>query len=497
MASQNQHQLHFVLFPLMCPGHFIPMVDMAKLLAQHGVAVTLITTPLIAARIRPTINRATASGLPLRLLPLPFPSLVAGLPEGCESFETIPSPNLMVNFFIAIDMLQQPFEQLFQLIEPKPSCMIADKHITWVAQTGRKFRLPTIIFDGMSCFTLLCTHNLHVSKVHESVSESEPFVLPGLPDTIEVTASQLPRSICSGSAEHNFHARVRAVEEDAYGMVVNSFEELEPRYITGFRKITERLWCIGPLSLCNKDNLDKAQRGNKASIDENQCLKWLDTQELGTVVYACLGTLSRLALPQLVELGSALEFSKHPFVWVIQGGDKSEKIDKWMEEDGFEKRTNERGLIIRGWAPQVLILDHPAVGAFLTHCGWNSTLEGVCAGVPMITWPQFAEQFFNEKLVLKVLETGVSVGAQIAVNALEEDNFEVLIKREAIKKSVDEVMDAGIKGEKRRKRARELGEMAKRAVEEGGSSYLNVRLLIQDVMQQLKDKGPNEDHNSS
>ncbi|GFY93293.1 UDP-glucosyl transferase 73C2 [Actinidia rufa] len=167
-----------------------------------------------------------------------------------------------------------------------------------------------------------------------------------------------------------------------------------------------------------------------------------------------------------------------------------------MEEDGFEKRTNERGLIIRGWAPQVLILDHPAVGAFLTHCGWNSILEGVCASVPMITWPQFEEQFFNEKLVVKVLETGVSVGAQATMNVLEEDNFAVLIKREAIKKAVDEVMDAGIKGE-RRKRARELGEMAKRAVEEGGSSYLNVRLLIQDVMQQLKDKGPNEDHNSS
>ena len=448
MASQNHNQLHFVLFPLMSPGHFIPMVDMAKLLAQHGVTVTVITTPLIAARFCQTIKRATASGLPLRVLPLPFPSVTAGLPEGCESFETIPTPNLMVNFFVAIDMLQQPFEQLFQLIEPKPSCMIADKHITWVAQTGRKFRLPTIIFDGMSCFTLLCTHNLHVSKVHESVSESEPFVLPGLPDTIEVTKSQLPSSV----NEPNFQARVRAVEEEAYGMVVNSFEELEPRYMRGFQKITERLWCIGPLSLCNKDNLDKAQRGNKASIDENQCLKWLDTQESSTVIYACLGTLSRLTLPQLVELGSALELSKHPFVWVIQGEDKAEKIDKWMEEDGFEERTNERGLIIQGWAPQVLILDHPAVGAFLTHCGWNSTLEGVCAGVPMITWPQFAEQFFNEKLVVKVLETGVSVGAQAAVPLYEEEKYGVLVKREAVMRAVDEV----IKGEERRKRAREL-----------------------------------------
>ncbi|PSR98471.1 UDP-glycosyltransferase [Actinidia chinensis var. chinensis] len=494
MASQNHNQLHFVLFPLMSPGHFIPMVDMAKLLAQHGVRVTIVTTTLIAARLRPNINRATSSGLPLRLLHLPFPSVDAGLPEGCETFESIPSPNLLKNFLVATGMLQIPFERLFEPLEPKPNCIIADKNLPWVAETARKFHVLRITFDGMSCFTRLCTHNLQVSRVHESLSESEPFVLPGLPDTIEMTKSQLPRLLNPGSLDsQDFSARVTAAEEEAYGMVVNSFEELEPRYMNGFRNMRGgRVWCIGPLSLCNKDNLDKAQRGNKASIDENQCLKWLDTREPGTVVYACLGSLSRLTLPQLAELGFGLELSNQPFVWVIKGGYKAEEIDMWIEKDGFEERTKGRGLIIRGWAPQVLILDHPAVGAFLTHCGWNSTLEGLCAGVPMIMWPMFSEQFLNEKLVVKVLETGVSVGAQ-AVPLYEEDKFGVLVKREAVMRAVDDV----IKGEERRKRARELGEMAKRAVEEGGSSYLNVRLLIQDVMQQLKEKGPNKEHNSS
>ncbi|GFZ02392.1 UDP-glucosyl transferase 73C7 [Actinidia rufa] len=428
------------------------MVDMAKLLAQHGVRVTIVTTTLIAARLRPNINRAISSGLPLRLLHLPFPSMDAGLPEGCETFESIPSPNLLKNFIVATGMLQIPFERLFELLEPKPNCIIADKNLPWVAETARKFHVLRITFDGMSCFTRLCTHNLQVSRVHESLSESEPFVLPGLPDTIEMTKSQLPRLLNPGSLDsQDFGARVTAAEEEAYGMVVNSFEELEPRYVNGFRNMRGgRVWCIGPLSLCNKDNLDKAQRGNKASIDENQCLKWLDTREPGTVVYACLGSLSRLTLPQLAELGFGLELSNHPFVWVIKGGYKAEEIDMWIEKDGFEERTKGRGLIIR-------------------------------------------EQFLNEKLVVKVLETGVSVGAQAAVPLYEEDKFGVLVKREAVMRAVDDV----IKGEERRKRARELREMAKRAVEEGGSSYLNVRLLIQDVMQQLKEKGPNEEHSSS
>ncbi|PSR98472.1 UDP-glycosyltransferase [Actinidia chinensis var. chinensis] len=447
LDNDHHHHLHFVLFPLMSPGHVIPMVDMAKLLVQHGTTTTLITTTLMAASIRPTIHRTASAGLPLRLLSVPFPATEVGLPEGCESVETIPSIDLLKNFLLGMELLQQPFERLLGQLEPCPSCIIADKSLPWVAQTARKFQVPRIIFDGMSCFTLLCSRNLHVSRAHESVSESETFVLPGLPDTIEMTRSQLPPAFNPGTFDpQDFRKRVREAEEEAYGTVINSFEELEPRYLEEIQKVKgKRVWCIGPLSLCNKDNLDKAQRGYKASVDEKQCLKWLDTKEPGSVVYACLGSLSRLTVPQLVELGLGLELSKRPFVWVIKRGDKVEEIDKWIEEARFEERTNGRGLLIRGWAPQVLILDHPAVGAFLTHCGWNSTLEGVCAGMPMITWPILAEQFFNEKLVVQVLEIGVSVGAQGVVHLLEDDKFGVVVKSEAVVEAIETVMDGGEK----------------------------------------------------
>ncbi|KAF7115069.1 hypothetical protein RHSIM_RhsimUnG0068300 [Rhododendron simsii] len=497
MASQKPHQLHFVLFPLMSPGHFIPIIDMAKLLAQHGPTVTIITTPLIAARFSHTINRAAATGLPLRLLHLPFP-VEAGLPNGCETLETVTSKDLLKKFFVAIDMLRQPFEQLLEQLEPSPTCMIVDKHLPWAAETARKFRIPGIVFDGMSCFYLFCLHTLYVSKVHESVPVSEPFVLPNFPDTIVLTRSQLPGMFNPSSLidMQDFRERVRVAEAEAYGTVVNSFHELEQSYVNGIRKVKgEKVWCIGPLSLCNKDSSDKAQRGNKASIDEIECLKWLDEQEPGSVIYACLGSISRLSPPQLIELGSGLELSGRPFVWVIRGNEKAENVYKWIEEDGFEERVKGRGLVIRGWAPQVLILDHPSVGAFLTHCGWNSTLEGVCAGVPLVTWPIFAEQFINEKLVEVVLEIGVSVGARSAVELFEDDKCAaVAVEREAVRKAVDEVMAGGAEAKERRKRAREYGEMAKKAVEEGGSSYLNVELLIQDMMEHVNGMGPKEEH---
>jgi hypothetical protein len=96
------------------------------------------------------------------------------------------------------------------------------------------------------------------------------------------------------------------------------------------------------------------------------------------------------------------------FIWVVKPG-KADEFERWLAEDGLESRVGERGLVVRGWAPQVTILSHPATGAFVTHCGWNSVLECVAAGLPMVTWPHFAEQFINEKLVVDVLQVGVPV----------------------------------------------------------------------------------------
>ena len=485
MASQLL-QLHFVLIPFMAPGHLIPMVDMARLLAQHGVIVTVVTTPLNATRFKSMIDRAVESGLQIHLLELQFPAVEAGLPEGCENVDLLPSRSLIRNFFVAASMLQQPLEQLFQELQPHPSCIISGKNLAWTADTARKFQIPRFYFDAMSCFAFSCSHNLEASKVHESISKLETFLVPGLPDQIELTKAQLPESLNPGSSDlTGILNQMRASESIADGIVVNTYEELEPRYVKEYKRIKgDKVWCIGPVSTCNKLNLDKAERGKKALVDENQCLRWLDSWEPNSVVYACLGSISGLTALQLIELGLGLEASNRPFIWVIRGGEKSKELERWIFEEGFEERTEGRGLLIRGWAPQMLILSHPSIGVFLTHCGWNSTLEGVCTGVPILTCPLFAEQFINEKLVVQILGIGVSVGVESAVTWGMEEKFGVVMKREDVMKAIDEVMDKGEGGEKRRKRARELGEMAKKAIEEGGSSYLNMKRLIHYILQQ-------------
>ncbi|KAL5743045.1 hypothetical protein ACOSP7_029777 [Xanthoceras sorbifolium] len=483
MGSQG-NQLHFILFPFMAQGHLLPMVDIARLLAKRGAIVTIFTTPVNAARFKTVLARAISSGLQIRVNELQFPCQEAGLPDGCENFDLVPSTDLIVNFFSAVSLLQLPAEKSLEEITPPPSCIISDMCFPWTMDIACKFNVPRIAFHGFSCFCLLCWHILNTSKISENVSsETEYFIIPGLPDQIEITKVQLPMVI--SGAMKDFGDKLLAADQVSYGVIINTFEELEAGYVKEYKKAKRgKVWCIGPVSLCNKDGIDKAERGNKASIDEFECLKWLDSRQPSSVLYVCLGSLSNVPTSQLIELGLGLEASKKPFIWVIRGSNKSEKIEKWLLEQNFHERIKERGFLIQGWAPQVLILSHPSVGGFLTHCGWNSSVEGISAGLPMITWPLFADQFCNEKLIVHVLRIGVRTGVEIPLVFGEEEKIGVLVKKEDIEKAVHELMDKGEERDERRRRARELADMAKRAIEEGGSSYLNIELLIQDIMQQ-------------
>ncbi|KAK3226651.1 hypothetical protein Dsin_006513 [Dipteronia sinensis] len=477
------NQLHFVLFPFMAQGHMIPMIDIARLLAQRGVIITIVTTPHNAARFEKTLGRAIEFGLQIRLIQLQFPWEEAGLSEGCENFDLMPSLNLATNFLTAAGTLQQPVEKLFEELKPQPNCVISDTCLPYTAHIASKFNIPRISFQGICCFCLLCMHNTHVSKVLECItSDSEYFFIPSLPDRIEFTKPQIdavpPQLKPLGE-------KFMEAELATYGVIVNSFEELEPAYVEEYSKVRDgKVWCIGPVSRYNRDYLDKAQRGNKASMDEKQILKWLDSQDSSSVLYACMGSLCNLIPAQLIELGLGLEASDRPFIWVIREGVNSKELQKWAMKNGFEERNKGRGLVIWGWAPQVLILSHPAIGGFLTHCGWNSCLEGISAGLPLITWPLFADQFCNEKLIVQILKIGVRVGVEYPTTWGEEEKIGVLVKREDVKSAVEKLMDKEKEAEERRERARELGKLAKAAVEEGGSSHLNIALLLEDIRNQ-------------
>ncbi|XP_002518722.4 uncharacterized protein LOC8288161 [Ricinus communis] len=473
MESGKRSELYFFFFPFMAQGHSIPLIDMAKLFASRGQKVSIITTPVNAPDISKSIQRSRVLGHKIDIVIIKFPCVEAGLPEGCEHLELVTSPEMVSVFFQATTILAQPLEHLLK--KYCPDCLVSDTFFPWSNKVASKFGIPRIVFSGTCFFSSCASQCMYLYQPCKNVSsDTDVFVIPNLPREIKLTRNQLPEFVKEETSFSDYYRKVKEAEAKSYGVLVNSFYELEPTYADHYRNVLGiKAWHIGPISLCNSNNQDMLNRGKEASIDENECLEWLNSKKPNSVVYICFGSLANFVSSQLLEIAMGLEDSGQQFIWVVKKSKSNE--EDWLP-DGFEERMKEKGLIIRGWAPQVMILEHKAVGGFVTHCGWNSTLEAVSAGVPMVTWPVSAEQFYNEKLITEVLRIGVAVGAQKWLK-LEGDG----VKKEAINKAVTQVMVGGKEAEEMRCRAEKLGEMAKKAVAEGGSSHSDFNTLIEGL----------------
>ncbi|PSS31448.1 UDP-glucose flavonoid 3-O-glucosyltransferase [Actinidia chinensis var. chinensis] len=478
--------LHVIFLPYMAPGHMMPMVDIARLFAAHGVHVTIITTKMNALRFKATIDRdVAAAGRHITLEILPFPSAEAGLPEGCENLADTPSHEMAMRLFHTIDLLQPPIEKLLR--DSRPDCIVSDSFFHWTVDIALELGIPRIFFSSGGFFHHSIRYAVEHYQLHKNIHfEREPFVIPSLPDQVLITKSQL---LFMGKTTTTFlelFGRVKEAEKKSYGMVANSFHALESAYADYYRKaIGIKGWHVGPVSLFNKDEVDKAERGDKATINRESCLHWLNFKEPNSVLYVCFGSLSQFSKIQLTEMAHAFEDTNCSFIWVVPKVLKTnEEVDQdeaWWLPEGFKERMEEsgKGLILMGWAPQVLILEHRAIGGFLTHCGWNSIVEGVTAGLPLVTWPLFGDQFDNEKLVTQVLRIGVPVGNEEWKMCPTDETS--LISRVKIHKAVSHVMDGGNEAEGMRSIVKRLGELAKEAIEDGGSSYNDLKTLMEDI----------------
>jgi hypothetical protein len=186
--------------------------------------------------------------------------------------------------------------------------------------------------------------------------------------------------------------------------------------------------------------------------------------------------LTHVSEAQLRELALGLEASGKLFLWVVRS-------ERWVPPEGWKEHVGDRGMVVTGWAPQTIILSHHAVGAFVTHCGWNSVLETVVAGVPVLTWPMVFEQFITERFVTKVLAIGERLwpeGAGVRSTRSEEHE---LIPANAVAQALAKFMEPGGAGDAARSRVKELSAKARAAMAEGGSSHRDLRHMIDDLME--------------
>lgn len=263
---------------------------------------------------------------------------------------------------------------------------------------------------------------------------------------------------------------IREVEAipKASAIILNTFDELEPDAISALRSKFPGIYTIGPLHLLRNQfplGDDLKSIGYNLWKEDPYCLEWLDTKEAGSVVYVNYGSVTVMTPEQLLEFAWGLANSKFTFLWIIRPD--LVKGESAILPPEFLTETGERGLLA-SWCPQEQVLNHPSVGCFLTHCGWNSTLESISAGVPMLCWPFFAEQQTNCWYSC----TELGVGMEIDSNG----------DRNVIGDLVREMM-GGEKGKELKEKAMKLKKFAEAVVASPtGPSYVNFEEIVNNVL---------------
>ncbi|XP_066318135.1 UDP-glycosyltransferase 73E1-like [Miscanthus floridulus] len=481
---------HFVIVPLVAQGHTIPMVDLARHLTERGARASLVTTPVNGVRLRGVAEQAVRTKLSLEIVELPLPTDTNdGLPPGIENVDQVTDNGHFIPLFNAVQKLAGPLEAYLRALALRPSCIISDWSNPWTAGVARRLGIPRLFFHGPSCFYSLCDLNAIDHGLREQTAatddDQERFVVPGMPVHVEVTKATAPGFFNSPGWEALWTECVEAMRT-ADGAVVNTFADLEGQFVSCYEAaLGKPVWTLGPLCLSNRDVEAMASRGDTSSDGvrlQSAVSAWLDTMNTDSVVFVSFGSLARKLPKQLFEVGHGLEDTGRPFLWVVKEAEVSAAVPEVQEWLGaLEARTAGRGLVVRGWAPQLAILSHRAVGGFVTHCGWNSLLESVAHGVPVVTWPHFADQFLNERLVVDVLGVGVPVGVTAPVMVFDDEN--VAVARGDIVRAVSALMGEGEEADERRRKAKEYGEKAHVAMAKGGSSYENLTQLIESFRQ--------------
>ncbi|KAF3322877.1 anthocyanin 3'-O-beta-glucosyltransferase-like protein [Carex littledalei] len=473
-------KLQVFVIPSFATGHLLPMTDLACLLATHpNVEPTIMTTPANAALIRSTLHRSFEMGHLVKLLTYPFPSV--GLPPGIENLATVPESDEW-RIYKAHDMCQPAHESILKA--HKPDAVIADIPFWWVTDIAAVVSIPRITFHPVGVFPQVVMNNLFNIRsdiIACDVSHAKMVSVPGLPGPeINIPVSELPTFLVEENFLADIWMKIKKAQLEGFGVVVNTFYELEPEYCELYKKVdAKRAYFVGPVALSSgEDDQGIVKRGGDGDV---ACLNWLDGKEMGSVVFVCFGSWCHFTCAQLRELAHGLEDSGKNFLWVVRGGEDA--TFEWMPEK-WEERIGLRGLVVRGWAPQVAILQHKAVGAFLTHCGWNSLLEATSSGVPVLTWPLVFEQFINERMPVEVNGWGVRVweGGNRGMKQGEQE----VVPREAIADTVSKFMEHGGNSDEVRGKAREMAVMAKAAMADGGTSRNDLNRLIDDLMKERK-----------
>ncbi|KAL4577192.1 hypothetical protein LXL04_013296 [Taraxacum kok-saghyz] len=460
LPVNSTNRPHFVLFPFMSKGHTIPLLHLAQLLANRNISVTIFTTKAN----RPFIADRCPDGS-TSIIDLPFPNDVEGIPQGIESTDKLPSMSLFRPFVTATKLMQPHFEQALENL-PHVTCIVSDGFLSWTLASANKFGIPRLSFYGMNSYVGAVTREVALHRLLSGPeSDDELITVPRFP-WIKLTRNDFdePFNQRDPSGPYmDFITETVVASANSYGLITNSFYELEPLFLDILnRESKPKAWCVGPLCLAEIESPPTVDRKPK-------WMEWLD-QKLGqgrSVLYVAFGSQAEISSKQLEAISKGLEESLVSFLWVVR------KYEGTVVDE-LQERVGERGMIVKEWVDQLEILKHESVTGFVSHCGWNSVLESICSEVPILAWPMMAEQPLNARMVAEEIKIGLRVETF-------DGSVKGFVTSEGLKKTVKELME-GEKGKEVRKKVKEVGGAAKKAMAEGGSSWRTLNELIDELV---------------
>ncbi|KZV39697.1 hypothetical protein F511_22722 [Dorcoceras hygrometricum] len=434
----------------------------SRLLRRLSVVVTLFTTAGNSPGIRESLQDTDVS-----IIELPFPQNIDGVPQGVENTEKLSLESFFVPFARATEQMQASFEKSLETLQTAVSCIVSDSFLWWTLKSAQKIGVPRLVFFGVGNFSATMCRILWRFKPHAGTdSVDEPFSMTYFPK-IELTRNDFdpPFGDINPSGPYvDFMTDCIIALGMSNGLIVNSFYELEPRYVDFWNKnLGPKTWNIGPLCLAAPP--PEINRSKNASCH----LQWLDEKlDRGEpVLYVSFGTQAELSPEQFLAIAEGLEKSGVSFLWAVRPKD----LDFLPE---FESRVKGRGIVAKEWVDQMKILQHEGVKGFLSHCGWNSVMESISSGVPILAMPFVAEQHLNARLVAEEIGAGLRIMPR-------SGSVRGYVAAEEVERKVRELMGGGKVAEEVTKRVAEWCGAASAAVKEGGSSWRTLDSLIDSV----------------
>ncbi|KAJ7950116.1 Glycosyltransferase [Quillaja saponaria] len=455
MENGRVYKSHVVVLAFHGQGHIVPLIQLSRRLAWKGIKITFATTH--------SCTKAIQTGSDSISLLSIYDDITDGGFQGEGGFK-----GFLQRFEASTTRILHEFVKNHENSKNPVKCLIYDANLIWALEMAKQLGIATAAFVFPS-WAAIATYYPFYLEVYadQQIKKVDPFTMPDLPPQLGLPNMA---SLGSDSGQHSPILKLMLQQLENFGkadwILSHAFEQFEQEVLDWMRNISP-VTTIGPtlpsvyLDGRLKDDTDYGY--NLYKPDSDTCMKWLDTKETESVVYISFGSVADLIPEQMTEITNSLKKMSSNFLWVVKETEKNNLPSSFVEE------TKEKGLVVT-WCPQLKVLSHPAVGCFITHCGTNSIFESVCFAVPMVGMPQFCDQMPNAYFMEKVWKVGVRPSL--------DDNG--VVTGEEIERCI-KVVTEGESGQEIKKKLVQWKELAKEAVDEGGSSDKHIDEFIAGI----------------